>query len=92
MHHAFLRKVHMAENLDNAVLLDALQDIRRELRDHRVLLVESIAQGRSLEIHVDTQLLVLDRRVKELKDDLELLIKSELMGLLGSLDGEGPRG
>jgi hypothetical protein len=82
----------MSETTDNTVLLDALQDIRRELRDHRTLLLESIAQGRSLEMHVDTQLLVLDQRVKELKDDLELLIKSELLGLLGGTDGEGARG
>jgi hypothetical protein len=89
VHDAFVRKVHMPENIDNTVLLDTLQDIRRELRDHRTLLLESIAQGRSLEMHVDTQLLVLGQRVKELKDDVELLIKSELLGVLG---GEGPRG
>ncbi len=92
MHLAFMRKVHMPETVDNAMLLEVLQEIRRELRDQRPLLLELIAQGRSLELHVDTQLLVLDQRVKELRDDLELLIKSELMGLLGSVDGEGPRG
>ncbi len=79
----------MSDTVDNAMLLETLELIRKELRDHRALLLDSITQGRSLEMHVDTQLMVLDQRVKELKDDLELMIKSELLGLL---DGEGPRG
>jgi hypothetical protein len=37
-------------------------------------------------VHVDAHLLTVDQRVKELKHDLELMIKSELMGLFG--DGE----
>ena len=76
----------MTESADTAVLLDALAAIRKEMKEHRALLLESLHQGRSLEMHVDAHLLTVDQRVKELKHDLELTIKSELMGLFG--DGE----
>jgi hypothetical protein len=79
----------MPENVDNTVLLQMLQEMRKEIRDHRTLLLEALAQGRSLEVHVDAQLLALDQRVKELKDELELVIKSELMGFLGNSEIRG---
>jgi hypothetical protein len=85
-----MRKLHMTSSIDTAVLLDALAAIRNEMKEHRALLLESINQGRSLEMHVDAHLLTVDQRVKELKHDLELMIKSELMGLFG--DGDFDRG
>jgi hypothetical protein len=79
----------MTDNGDNTLLLDLLKEIRNEMRDHRTLLLESIDQGRALERHVDARLLALSQSVKELKDDLELVIKSELMGLVGGLANGG---
>jgi hypothetical protein len=81
----------MTESDDNAPLLAALEEIRKEMRHQRALLVESIDLGRSIERQVDAHLMEISQRIRELKDDLELLIKSELMGLLGNLDGDAPR-
>ena len=80
----------MPESADTATLLDVLEEIRKEMREQRALLRESIHQGRSLEMHVDAHLLTVDQRVKELKHDLELMIKSELMGLFGDGEIRGP--
>jgi len=56
-----------AENLTHQML----KTIRREQEEHRTLLLGVIDQGRRLE-----------RRMSEMRDDLELMIKSELMGRL----------
>ena len=63
----------------------------RRWEHHRALLLELINQGRGLEMHVDAHLFRLDQRVKGLKHDLELMIKSELMGLFGdgAIDSRG---
>jgi len=74
-----------------ALKLEVLKEVRQELRDHRALLMEAIDQGQSLERHLDTTLLALSKRVDELRDDVELIIKSELMGLVADLDLRGPR-
>jgi hypothetical protein len=92
-----MRKVHMTQTADTALVLEALKvevlkEVRQELRDHRTLLLEAIDQGRSLERHLDMTLLALSKRVDELRDDLELVIKSEVMGLVSDLDLRGPRG
>jgi hypothetical protein len=82
----------MSESVDTTVLLEVFGDIRKEMREHRTLLLESIAQGRSFEMQVDAHLLALDQRVKELKDDLEVLIRSEVIGLLGDDEVRGSNG
>lgn len=87
----------MTESPDNALVLEALKaevlkEVRQELRDHRALLMESIDQSRSLERHVDTTLLAIGKRIDELRDELELVIKSELMGLVGDLEIKVRRG
>lgn len=79
----------MTDSVDGTLLLDLLKEVRNEMRDHRALLLESIDQARTLERHMDARLLALDQRVKELRDDLELVIKSELMGLVGGLANGG---
>jgi len=84
--------MHMTEAVDSVLLIEVLKEVRQELRDHRTLLLEAIDQGRALERHVDVALLAIDKRFEELRDDLELVIKSELMGLVGDLDLRWPRG
>lgn len=83
----------MAENVDNTLLLEILKEIRAELRSHHTLLLQSVDHGRRLEKHVDGRLLAIDRRVSGLderivglKDDLELMLKSELMGSLSHFE------
>jgi hypothetical protein len=79
----------MPGNDDSALLLALLNQIRNELRDQRALLLESIDHGRSLERHLDYQLLALNQRLTETKDELELTFRTELMGLIGSADSGG---
>ena len=71
---------------DTPILLELLKEIRNETRHHRALLLEAIDQGRTMERHVDAQLLALNQRIGELKEELEQTIKSELMGLIGDLE------
>jgi hypothetical protein len=79
-----------ADSIDNALLLQVLREVREELGHQRALLLESIDQGRSLERHVDVTLLAIGKQFEELKDDLELMIKSELMGLVGDFELRRP--
>lgn len=60
----------MAAEPEN-LTLQMLKAIRREQEEHRTLLLGLIDQGRRSE-----------RRMSEMRDDLELMIKSELMGRL----------
>ena len=82
----------MTHDVDNAQLLGVLKEVRAEMQHQRTLLLQSIDQGRSLEMHVDMQLLAISQRVNEIKGELELMIKSELLGVLGDLDTRGPGG
>jgi hypothetical protein len=52
-----------------------LRSLRAEQRDLRTLVLAQVEQGRRVE-----------RRVGELRDDLELMIKAELMGRLGHFE------
>lgn len=72
----------MADTIDLTFLgrqtekaLAELQKLRRELADVRTLTLQGIEHSRRLE-----------RNTNELKDDLELLLKSELMGRLGNFE------
>jgi hypothetical protein len=65
----------MAENVDNTLLFDILKEIGKEVRDVRTLLLQTVDPTRRIE-----------RRVAEQRDDLELVIKSELMGALGNFE------
>lgn len=56
--------------------LSLLREIRTELRDHRSLLINLIDFTRRLDRRIDH----FDRRLSEVKDDVELMIRSELMG------------
>ena len=58
----------------DAVLLQ-LRAIRRENADVRAVLLGLVAQGQRLE-----------RRMGEMRDDLELMLKAELMGRMGNFE------
>lgn len=79
----------MAETVDNTLLLE----IRKEQRDQRSLLLQTSEYVRKLGQHTETRLLAIERkilnveeRMSALKDDLELMIKSELMGSLTNFE------
>jgi hypothetical protein len=80
----------MTDDVDNAQLLGVLKEIRAEMQHQRTLLLQSVDQGRSLELHVDMQLLAISQRVNEVKGELELLIKSKLLGVFGDLEVRRP--
>lgn len=72
----------MATTLDDGLLLNLLKEIRSGQRDQRTLLLQSVDYARRVEHRLDA----LDRRIGKMRDDLELMIKSELMGRLGHFE------
>ena len=65
--------------IDNKLLLSTLRDIRRDQRETKELLL-------ALSKHVSELEKRLGRRVDDVKDDLEIMIKSELMGRLTNFE------
>jgi hypothetical protein len=64
----------MSDQSEN-VVLRLLRDIRREMTDQRTLLLALVEQGQRLE-----------RRISETRDDIELMLRAELMGRLGNFE------
>ena len=56
--------------------LELLRTIRRENADFRTLLLGLVTQGQRLERRMGE----LDRRMIEMRDEVELMLKSEVMG------------
>ena len=67
---------------DDALMLSISKDIRVELRDHRTLLLQ-LADG--LRRH-DRRFNDMERRLGDLSAELELMVKSELMGRLSHFE------
>ena len=63
---------------DDSLMLSILKDIRVELRDHRTLLLQ-LADGSRRH---DRRFNDVERRLGDLSAELELMVKSELMGRL----------
>jgi hypothetical protein len=61
--------------MDEDIRVVLLRDIRREMTDQRTLLLALVDQGQRLE-----------RRISETKDDIELMLKAELMGRMGNFE------
>jgi chromosome segregation ATPase len=90
----------MADNVDNTLLQNLLLDIRKELGEQRGLLLQSLELDRRRYRDIDDRVLAIDRRIAgvderisgldariaNLKDELEMMIKSELMGALANLE------
>jgi hypothetical protein len=79
----------MADNVDNALMLEILKGIRKEQRDQRTLLLSTSECVDRLDHHfeerflgVERKLLSLEERMSSMKDDLALMVKSELLGAL----------
>jgi hypothetical protein len=63
---------------DDSLMLSILKEIRVEMRDHRTLLLQ-LADGMRRHDHRFNDL---ERRMSDLTGELELMLKSELMGRL----------
>lgn len=57
------------------IVIRLLQEVRREMADQRDLLLALVEQGQRLE-----------RRITETRDDIELMLKAELMGRMGNFE------
>jgi hypothetical protein len=71
----------MSDQSEN-VVLRLLRDIRREMTDQRALLLALVEQGQRLERRMGE----LERRISEIKDDIEIMLKAELMGRMGNFE------
>ena len=71
----------MTEQTDN-LMLSLLRDIRKDLADQRTLLLQSIDRTNRMENRLESKVLAFEQRLAHLRDDLELMIKAELMGRL----------
>jgi len=69
----------LPETVDNTLLLQLLREIRTEQNRQRTLLLQSVDYMRTMEQR-------LDARIVAVRDDLELMLKSELMGSLSHFE------
>ena len=77
----------MAKSVDSTLMLEILKEIRKEQNSQRTLLLQTSAAVRNLHQYTEENLLAIKRellnfeeRMKAHKDDLELMLKSELLG------------
>ena len=64
------------------MLVSLLRDIRREQGEQRSLLLSLVEYARKLEQRLDQVERRLDDRIASVRDDLELMLKAELLGKL----------
>jgi hypothetical protein len=79
----------MPESVDDTLVVEILKELRKEQRDQRTLLLQTSEAVRKLHQYTEENLLAIRRellnieeRMKAHKDDLELMLKSELLGSL----------
>lgn len=76
----------MADNVDDGLMLSILREIRREQADLRVLLLGLVDFTRKLDQRMDARMTSLESRMVSVRDDLELLLRSELLGKLTNFE------
>ncbi len=72
--------------LDNKLLLPALRDIRRDQRETKELLLALTKHVFEVEKRLAKRIDDMNKRFDEVKDDLEIMLKSELMGRLSHFE------
>jgi hypothetical protein len=73
------------------LVLNLLRTIRSELAEHRTLLVGLVDQGQRIERRMgelDRRFGELGQRLSETRDDIELMLKPEIMGRLGRIEAQ----
>ncbi len=68
------------------LVLSLLREIRKNMADQRTVLLQSIDRTSRMEIRLEAKMLAFEQRLNNLRDDLELMIKAELMGRLGHFE------
>jgi hypothetical protein len=72
----------VSDNADNALMLEILKQIQRDLSDQRRLLLNLVDYVHRMEQRSEERFIAIDRRLSSMKDDIELMVKAELMGRL----------
>lgn len=75
----------MTADTENLVL-SILREIRKEQADQRTLLLASVDHMRKMEHRLDARIIGLETRMIGVSDDLELMLKSELLGRFTHLE------
>lgn len=61
---------------DESLLLSILKEIRADIREHRTLLLQLVDANQRSNARFD----IIERRMGDLRPDLELMLKGELLG------------
>jgi hypothetical protein len=69
---------------DDALLLSISREMRAEMRDHRTMLLQLVDASRRHERRFDE----LERRFGDLRGELELMLKGEMMGRISHFGAE----
>lgn len=72
--------------VDTTLVLNVLKEIRAEQASQRTLALQTVDYLRRIKKRLDDRLVALDGRLGSLKDDLELMVKAELMGRLSHFE------
>lgn len=72
----------MSDEQPENVVLRLLREMRREMTDQRALLLALVEQGQRLERRMGE----MARNITETRDDIELMLKAELMGRMGNFE------
>ena len=75
----------MTGETENPVLAP-LRDLRKDLAEQRTLSLVTVDAMRRMERRLDERLGALETRVAHVRDDIELMVKRELMGRLGHFE------
>ena len=75
----------MTGETENLVLAP-LRDLRKDLAEQRTLSLATVDAMRRMERRLDERLGALETRVAHVRDDIELMVKSESMGRLGHFE------
>jgi predicted nucleic acid-binding Zn-ribbon protein len=67
---------------DFSLTVSIVKEIRAELREHRTMLLQLIDASR----RHDRRLEEVERRIADTRDELELVLKGELLGRLGHFE------
>jgi len=63
-------------------MLSILREIRAEVREHRTLLLQLVDAGRRRDRRFDD----IERRISDTRDEIELMLKGELLGRLAHFE------
>ncbi len=75
----------MTGETENLVLA-LLRDLRKDLAEQRTLSLATVDAMRRMEKRFDERFGALETRIAHVRDDIELMVKSELMGRLGHFE------